>query len=83
MKMIDTNGDLGDYLLDPNRKISKSHLDKVCKIYKKEKTCRYIGLSVNGHVCMKNSPMDSTLLQLSMEGKISARSDNCEGMCPE
>ena len=53
---VDFNNQLCEYLLDDNRKISKVHLESVCKIEQKEKTCRYIALSKNGYVCMKNSP---------------------------
>jgi len=53
---VDFNNQLTEYLLDENRKIPKAHLDSVCKIEQKEKTCRYIALSKIGYVCMKKSP---------------------------
>ena len=77
---IDFNNDLNEYLLDKKRKISKAHLNSVCKIYCKEETCRYIGLSVIGHVCMKKSPAKDKLDELANNKELSAQSDNCEGL---
>ena len=62
------------------RKISKAHLDAVCKIEQKEKTCRYIGLSKIGYVCMKKSPVKDKLDEMVKERNMIARSDNCEGL---
>ena len=77
---VDFNNQLGEYLLDESRKISKAHLDAVCKIGRKEKTCRYISLSKIGYVCMKNSPAHKKLDQLVKEESMIARADNCEGL---
>ena len=77
---VDFNNQLSDYLLDENRKIPKAHLNSVCKIEQKEKTCRYIALSEIGFVCMKKSPAKNKLDQLSNSGSMSAKSDNCEGL---
>ena len=77
---IDFNNQLGEYLLDHNRKIPKAHLNGVCKIDQKEKTCRYISLSKIGYVCMKKSPAKQKLDEMSDEGSMVARSDNCEGL---
>ena len=80
MYSVDFKDELNDYLLDENRKITKAHLESVCKIYQKDKTCKYISLSVNGYVCMKKSPMKDKLDELSKEKKMIAQSDNCEGL---
>jgi len=77
---IDFNNQLGEYLLDNNRKITKAHLNGVCKINQQEETCRYIALSKIGYVCMKKSPAKKELDELSKKGSMSAQSDNCEGL---
>jgi len=77
---VDFNNQLGEYLLDENRKIPKAHLNKVCFIGNKEKTCRYISLSKIGYVCMKKSPAKDKLDKLSKDGNMIAQSDNCEGL---
>ena len=80
MQAVDLNGNLGEYFLDDNRKITKAHLDTICLLHRQKKTCRYIGLSVNGYVCVKKTPMKKTLDQRCKEGKMSAQGDNCGGM---
>ncbi len=80
MYAVDFNDQLNEYLLDEKRKIPKAHLDVVCKIEQKEKTCRYIALSKIGHVCMKKSPAKLKLNQLVKENKMTAQADNCEGL---
>lgn len=77
---VDFNDQLSDYLLDEDRKISKAHLNGVCKIEQKEKTCRYIALSQIGYVCMKKSPAKDKLDEMASSESMSARSDNCEGL---
>ena len=77
---VDFNNQLFDYLLDDKRKISKAHLQSVCKIEQKEKTCRYISLSKNGYVCMKKSPVKLELDDMVNNNKMSAQADNCEGL---
>ena len=77
---VDFNNQLSDYLLDENRQIPKAHLNSVCKIEQKEKTCRYISLSKNGYVCMKKSPAKNKLDEMANNGNMSAQSDNCEGL---
>ena len=77
---VDFNDQLSDYLLDENRKISKAHLNSVCKIEQKEKTCRYIALSQIGYVCMKKSPAKDKLDEMANSNSMSALSDNCEGL---
>ena len=77
---VDFNNQLSDYLLDENRKISKAHLNSVCKIGQKEKACRYIALSQIGYICMKKSPAKNKLDEMVNNKSMSARSDNCEGL---
>lgn len=77
---VDFNNQLIEYLLDENRKIPKAHLEGVCKIEQKEKTCRYIALSKIGHVCMKKSPIKDKLDKMAHGLDMSALSDNCEGL---
>jgi hypothetical protein len=76
---VDFDNQLGDYLLDDKRKIPKAHLDSVCKIGQKEKTCRYISLSKIGYVCMKHSPAKEQLDKLVIQKRMLAQSDNCNG----
>jgi hypothetical protein len=80
MYSVDFQNQLNDYLLDDNRKISKAHLDAVCKIYRGDKTCRYISLSSLGHVCMKKSPAKEKLDEWAETKAMLARADNCEGL---
>ncbi len=80
MYTVDFNNQLGEYLLDEERKISKAHLQAVCQVEKKEKTCRYIGLSKNGFVCMKKSPVKAKLDEMVREKNMIAAADNCEGL---
>lgn len=80
MNVVDTKGEMGDFLSDPNRKIPNAHLNSVCKLYEKHETCRYICLYPIGFVCAKKTPMKKMLDQRVAEGKMTARSDNCEGL---
>jgi hypothetical protein len=77
---IDFNNQLVDYLLDDDRKIPKAHLEGVCKIEQKDKTCRFIALSKIGYVCMKKSPAKVKLDEMAKDGNMVAQSDNCEGL---
>lgn len=80
MYSVDFNNQLGEYLLDKKRKISKVHLQTVCKIEQQEKTCRYISLSEIGYVCMKKSPVKEKLDKMVREKNMIAQADNCEGL---
>ncbi len=80
---VDENDELNDYLLDPNRKISAAHLTVVCKMWQKEKTCRYIsGVPTHGgfYVCMKKSPAKEKIDTWANTENFSAKADNCEGL---
>ena len=77
---VDFDNQLGDYLLDNNRKIPKAHLNKVCKIGNKNETCRYISLSKIGFVCMKHSPAKAKLDEMARKNNMTAKSDNCVGL---
>lgn len=80
MHAVDFNGKMNDYILDPDRKISKAHLESVCKPGQQEKTCRYVGLGPNGFFCAKNTPMKSALDERAESEKSRARGDNCDGL---
>lgn len=80
MQVIDFHGNLDDYLLDDRRKISKAHLDSVCKFQQGKKTCRYIMLSTNGYVCVKKTIVRTTLDERAKQNKMTAQADNCEGL---
>jgi hypothetical protein len=82
MKAIDTKGMLNEYMLDPARLITQSHLQTVCKIHQGKDTCRYIARDLDGEgfVCMKNSKMQAVLDNQVAENKMLAQGDNCEGM---
>ncbi len=80
MYSIDFQNQLNDYLLDPSRKINKTHLNTVCKIYHKGDTCRYISLSTIGYVCMKKSPAKEKIDEWVNTNSMSARADSCEGL---
>ncbi len=77
------NGSETKYLLDPARKVPKAHL-KVCNIGCGKNTCRYLGLTVNGYVCVKNTPLRDSIdkqVELANQGKckFTAQGNNCEG----
>lgn len=78
MQGIDLKGQLNKYLFDNKRKIPKAHLQSVCKIKQGEKTCRYICLCLRGYICVKKTPMKSTIDE--MNDKMSSKGDNCEGL---
>ncbi len=80
MYFLDSKDELNDFLLDPNRKIPKTHLSSVCKLRQGKDTCRYIFLSEIGYICMKKSPAKKNLDRLVIQEKLSARGDNCEGL---
>jgi len=71
---------LANYLLDESRKIPKSHLHSVCQFKCGHRTCRYISLSLIGYVCVKKTPIKQMLDNMNKEEKLSAQSDNCEGL---
>lgn len=80
MQAIDHNGDMADIMLDEKRRIPRAHLDNVCKIHQGKQTCRYIGLGVKGFVCVKHSPIHTTLDEQVEKNQISSCGDNCGGM---
>ena len=80
MKFVDLKEEFNEYLNDENRKIDKSYLEETCKIYKKQKTCRYIFFSSIGYVCLKNSPMKKELDRLAGNKKMTSMGNNCKGL---
>ena len=79
MKAIDLK-EKSDCLNDNSRTIPHAHLISVCKRYQKEKTCRYICLSQNGFACAKKTYIREVIDQLVKDDKMTAKSDNCEGL---
>ena len=80
MQAIDHEGILSNVMLDEKRKIPSAHLESVCKIHQGEQTCRYIGLGVNGFVCVKHSPMHPVLDEKVEKKEIVACGNNCSGL---
>jgi hypothetical protein len=81
MNLLDFKGEMGEYLLDEDRKIPKAHLNSICKIYKQCLSCRYIFLSPkNGFVCVKKTPIKKTLDAIVAKKEMTAQGDNCEGL---
>lgn len=80
MKGVDFQNNLNDYLMDGDRKITKAHLNTVCKPEHGADTCKYLFLSPIGFVCMKKSPAKKSLDLMAKEKKMTAQSDNCEGL---
>ena len=80
MRSIDFREDLNEYLTDEKRKILPDHLKAICKIYCKEKTCRYIFLSPIGYVCMKRTPAKMEIDRLVKKKAMISQSDNCPGL---
>jgi len=80
MQAVDFEGILNEYFFDADRKITPAHLRSVCQYKKSDKTCRYIGLSVKGFVCVKNTPIKLALDKQVADGLMAAQGDNCEGL---
>jgi hypothetical protein len=78
MYTVDKKSEFGKYLLDKSKKIPKSHLITVCKKGCGEKTCKYISLTINGFVCIKNTPLKQKID--SQSDKFKAKGNNCEGL---
>ena len=79
MKAIDLKGLMNEYFGDVERKISSDHLENVCKIHHKEKTCRFISLTPGGFYCVKDTPVADTLTKKVINKEMIAQGDNCEG----
>ena len=80
MKAIDIKDNLDDFLLDETRRIADEKMKNICLIGEGERTCRYIVLSKIGFVCSKKTPMSETFDDLVNKNKITAKSNNCEGL---
>ncbi len=81
MQSVDLRGDYTEYFLDKTLKIPDSYLEKVCCKYEKaEKTCRYICLTANGHICVKKTPIKEMLDERVKNNKMKAIGDNCAGL---
>jgi len=80
MQAVDFRGTMNQYITDKKRKIPQAHLKTICQCKCGEKTCRYICLSVIGHVCVKLTPMKKSLDEMVENNKMKAMGDNCEGL---
>lgn len=80
MNFVDSDGELGKYFLDPDRKIPNAHVKHVCLLGRAESSCRYAALLHFGFVCMKRSPMKIMLDHLVQTNKMKRKGDNCEGL---
>ena len=79
MMGIETRGDFDSDFQDCG-KIDQDTLNNICKIGKKEKTCRYVMLCSFGYICAKSSPIATVLDKSVNENKMVAKGDNCEGL---
>jgi hypothetical protein len=81
MKAIDMKDDSDGELLDDARQIPSDQVDKVCLIGQADRTCKYITIQgERGFVCAKGTSMGDMLDNLAKNNKITAKSDNCEGL---
>ena len=77
---LNFEGDFGKYLNNPNLKIPNAHLNKVCKRRQGSSTCRYISLTLQGFVCVKNTPLKASIdKEVAQNEKWRAKGDNCDG----
>jgi hypothetical protein len=67
-------------IIDKGKSIPDAHLISICKVNKKNLTCRYIGMNHNGFVCMKHTVLKSSLDQMVIDKTIIAEGDNCNGI---
>ena len=59
--------------------IDKKHLDEVCLLGGREKTCRYLTMGQDGFQCVKKEP--SLKATLDERGdSMTAQGDNCDGI---
>ena len=80
MQAVDLQGRVSEFIFDESRKITKAHLNSVCKIHQGEASCRYISLGLRGFVCAKHTSMKPVLDSFVSESKMCAKGDNCEGL---
>lgn len=78
MNIVDEKGSLNKYFADPKIFVPKAHLEKVCKC-KQRGVCRYLGITINGFICAKNTPAKAHIDKAVLENKFTATADNCEG----
>jgi len=79
MYTIDFDNKYTDILLDDKRVITAAHLNAVCKC-KTIDACRYICLTANGFVCIKNSILQNMVDLQVDQGNIKAHGNNCTGI---
>jgi hypothetical protein len=69
------DSDYLDCTIDKKLKIPSAHLTTVCKLGCGSATCKYIGLSVKGYFCAKNTKVREILDTQKMK----AQGNNCDG----
>ena len=77
---IQIDQELKSLMNSPARKIDFDTLQKVCKIRKGEKGCRYIMFGPQGYVCMKHTKIKKAIDSLCSQEKMTAKGDNCDGL---
>ena len=80
MHAVDLQNIMNEYLNDKSKKIEEDKLNNICKCYKKDKTCKYIGLTPYGFVCVKNTPLKKVLDDRSDKDLMVAKGNNCKGL---
>jgi len=80
MQAVDLRGEFNEIFFDPERKIPKAHLERVCKKGEGQETCRYIGLGPEGFVCVKNTKLARFLDERVANDQLKAQGDNCNGL---
>jgi len=66
-------------MTDISFKLTDKHIKHVCKIGKKEKTCRFLALG-ELFSCEKFGSLGCTINDRVKENKMVARGDNCDGL---
>jgi len=59
-------------------KINKDHLIAICKLSCGKDTCRYLGLTGDGWVCLKLTEMRATID--ARKDQMAAQGNNCDGV---
>lgn len=57
----------------------QKHLAEVCRIGQGDKCCSYVGFSIPGFVCLKETEMKKEIDIRRWTGTIGAMGDNCSG----
>jgi len=63
----------------PDNLINRSKLKNICKINCGNNTCKYISLSRNGFICLKNTLLKNKIDSLVNDNKMVALNNDCKG----